>query len=429
MKETVAHFDCQFGAAGDMLLAALLDTGLFDHNDWLEAVLKIALPANSFSISMSKVERCSLKANKIDIACAEQASERHLSEILEVIERSEIASGAKELARRIFQRLGRAESHVHGIPIEEVHFHEVGAIDSIVDIIGFAIAYDLCQIKKATVSAVPLGTGTVLTKHGNLPVPAPAVQKLVADSQAAISNFSIPYECLTPTGAAILCEIANGWGAPLGFEKVLGAGSGAGTKDSQHWPNVCRVMIGIAQDSHASRRFREEQIAVVEANIDDQSPQAISYAVDRLWQAGALDVTVSPCLMKKGRSGHALSVICDPSNATLIQELLLTHTTTIGARVQFMNRLVAERNFVDVTVDQGTNVKVKIATDSGGNVLNVHPEFDDLAAMATARNISIKEAHQLVMNRYEEQTKTGSSSVRIPFERVGCEGDIMGTES
>lgn len=411
MKKTAAHFDCQFGAAGDMLLAAMLDTGLFEYADWHDAVQKIALPENSFTISIKRVERCSLKTNKVDIIpVGPQTTERHLSEILDIIERSEISPGAKDLAHRIFHRLGTAEAFVHGIPIEDVHFHEVGAIDSIVDILGFAIAFDLCKIEKASVSAVPLGSGTVLTQHGNLPVPAPAVQKLIADSQAAISNFSIPYECLTPTGAAILCEIADSWGAHLGFEKVIGSGSGAGNKDSEHWPNVCRVLVGIAEEPNASQRFREEQIAVVEANIDDQSPQGISYAVDRLWQSGALDVTVSPCLMKKGRSGHALSVICDPSNATLIQELLLTHTTTIGARVQYMKRLVAERSFVDVTVDQSTRVKVKIAKDRSGNVLNVHPEFDDLAAMATARNISIKEAHQLVMNSYEEQSRLGSSS-------------------
>lgn len=403
----VAHFDCQFGAAGDMLLGALLDTGLIDHQSWLDAVNKIALPAGSFAVATSKVERCSLKANKLDIVLqGPQTAERHLSEILEMIDHSEISPGAKDLGSRIFQRLGSAEAHVHGIPIEEVHFHEVGAVDSIVDIVGFAIAYDYCKIERATVSAIPLGSGTVLTRHGNLPVPAPAVQKLIADAQAATSDFHIPYECLTPTGAAILCEIADSWGSQSAFSKVLGSGAGAGNKDSQFWPNVCRVLIGESNENASSRRFREEEIAVVEANIDDQSPQAIAYAVERMREAGALDVSVTPCTMKKGRSGHKLSIICAPLTATQIQELVLTHTTAIGARVQFMSRLVAERNFVDVSVDNANVVRVKIATDKEGNLLNVHPEFDDIANLATQRNISIKEAHQLVMSKYEEQTRT-----------------------
>lgn len=403
----VAHFDCQFGAAGDMLLGALLDTGLIDYSVWLTAVKKIALPEGSFAVAASKVERCSLKANKIDIALqGPPTEERHLSEILQMIERSVISAGAKSLATRIFQRLGSAEAHVHGIPIEEVHFHEVGAVDSIVDIVGFAIAYDYCNIDSATVSAVPLGSGTVLTQHGNLPVPAPAVQKLITDAQAATSNFHIPYECLTPTGAAILCEIAKSWGSHPGFSKVLGTGAGAGSKDSHFWPNVCRVLIGESRETISSRRFREEEIAVVEANIDDQSPQAIAYAVERMWEAGALDVSVTPCTMKKGRSGHKLSIICAPLTATQIQELVLTHTTAIGARVQFMSRLVAERNFVDVSVDTANIVRVKVATDKDGNLLNVHPEFDDIANLATQKNISIKEAHQLVMSKYEEQTRT-----------------------
>lgn len=402
----IAHFDCQFGAAGDMLLGAMLDTGLIDYASWLDAVNKIALPAGSFAVATSKVERCSLQANKIDIVLQEpQTDERHLSEILEMIDRSDISAGAKDLAKRIFQRLGSAEAYVHGIPIEEVHFHEVGAVDSIVDIVGFAIAYDYCRIERATVSAVPLGSGTVLTQHGNLPVPAPAVQKLITDVQAATSDFQIPYECLTPTGAAILCEIADSWGGQSGFSKVLGTGAGAGNKDSKFWPNVCRVLVGEAREARSSLRFKEEDIAVVEANIDDQSPQAIAYAVEQLWQSGALDVSVTPCTMKKGRSGHTLSVICTPLNAVQIQELVLTHTTTIGARVQFMSRLVAERSFVDVSIDSSNVVRVKIATDRQGNLLNVHPEFDDIANLATQKNISVKEAHQLVMNKYEEQSR------------------------
>ena len=405
MEKIVAHFDCQFGAAGDMLLGAMLDSGLVEYADWLDAVYKIALPLGSFTVERSRVERCSLKVNKVEIIPqGPQTDERHLSEILHIIDRSEIPNGAKDLSRRIFQRLGGAESFVHGISIEEVHFHEVGAIDSIVDIVGFAIAYDLCKIEKSTVSAVPLGSGTVLTQHGNLPVPAPAVQKLISDAGAATSNFHIPYECLTPTGAAILCEIAASWGTQAGFEKVLGSGAGAGNKDSQFWPNVCRVIIGQSQEKRtSSQRFREEQIAVVEANIDDQSPQAIAYAVDRLWEAGALDVSVTPCMMKKGRSGHVLSIICEPSKATEMQELVLMHTTTIGARVQQMSRLVAERSFVNVSVNDSTIVRVKIAKDRSGNVLNVHPEFDDLAKLAMDANISIKEAHQIVMNKYEER--------------------------
>lgn len=384
-----------------MLLASLLDSGLVEHEAFTRAIDSIALPHGSFNLKIEKTERSHISALRVDVQCQEADTERHLSEINEIIERSAISNSAKGLAKSIFRRLAEAESQVHNIDIESVHFHEVGAIDSIVDLIGFAIAYDMAGISKSHVSAIPLGSGFAKTMHGTLPVPAPATLKLVTASQAKISQNSIPFECLTPTGAAILCEIASSWGESVAFEKILASGSGAGTKDPHDWPNICRVLIGESASGKLSKRFSEETVSVVEANIDDQSPQGISYAIDQLWKNGALDVSVTPCVMKKGRSGHLLSVICAPERALAIQELVLIHTSTLGARVQSMTRLVANRQLVEVDMHPSI-VRIKIATDNRGQILNVQPEFDDLANFANANNLSIKEAHQQVMNRYEE---------------------------
>ncbi|MBX9688291.1 MAG: LarC family nickel insertion protein, partial [Candidatus Obscuribacterales bacterium] len=247
-----AHFDCQFGAAGDMLLASLLDAGV-DKEAWLQEIKKLALPQNSFKVNFKKVKRCSISASKLDVEVLEDYAEPHahelqhshrqeahgrnLSEICEIIRKSEINPRAKDLSIAIFERLAKAESEIHDLKVDELHFHELGAIDAIVDIVGFAIAFVLAEIDSASCSALALGSGTVETAHGIFPVPAPAVIKILESSSLKTSAFEIPFECLTPTGAAILAEVCN-TSQSLEIERITQSGFGAGTKDPEGWPNL-----------------------------------------------------------------------------------------------------------------------------------------------------------------------------------------------
>jgi len=390
----IAYFDCQFGAAGDMLLAALLGAGL-PESAWLGEIKKIALPEGSFTVSINQVVRGTIASQKVDVQCAPSEDERNLSEIEAIISRSPISENARRLARQIFGLLATAEARIHGVATSAVHFHEVGAIDAIVDIVGFAIGYDLLGIERSEVSAVPLGSGTTSTEHGIFPVPPPAVLSLLTEAQAPTRASDIDYECLTPTGAAILATVAARWGPCPAMDRIVGIGYGAGTKESDRWPNVCRIIIGERAGQATApvlpARFAAEAIAVVEANLDDFSPQALSWAVERLSQSGALDVSVLPAVMKKGRSGHLLSVLCKPDDRVRIEELILTETSSIGVRSHLAERLVAEREWRTVTLSSGDQVRVKIARDRQGCVVNTQPEYEDCAACAAARGIPLKE--------------------------------------
>jgi uncharacterized protein (TIGR00299 family) protein len=328
--------------------------------------------------------------------------ERNLQEIIQLIEQSKISSAAKDLALKIFNCLGQAEAEVHGVPAAEVHFHEVGAIDSIVDIVGFAIGYDLLRIEKSFCSPLPLGEGTVKTRHGMLPVPAPATVLVLSKSQASISAKSFKHECLTPTGAAILATISEGWSLPE-MERILAVGYGAGSYNPKEFPNACRVFIGFsekflprvngnqsAQNSEAPC-FNSDLILVLEANLDDLSPQSIAFAMDRLFEAGALDVFVSAAVMKKGRSGHLLTVLCQTGHRAKLERIILTQTSSLGVRSYLAERSVAEREWQEVTLTNGGVIRIKIARDLKGNVINTQPEYDDCAAYATATGIPLKE--------------------------------------
>ncbi len=443
-----AFFDCPFGAAGDMLLGAMIDAGL-NVEQWKEELAKIALPEGCFSVRPEKLLRCGVQSTKLHVflktedahahdhkhglphehqdhshdhdhshehkrehspshdAHAHDHSHEHghphrgLSEILRIIEQSAIKPGAKKLAADIFTRLGVAEAKVHGVTPDDVHFHEVGAVDAIVDIVGFAIAYDLMGIEKSIVSALPVGGGTVSSMHGEFPVPGPATLELLREARAPLAHTSIDYECLTPTGAAILTTIAERFGSQPDMSAVDAIGYGAGSLNPAGHPNVCRVVIGQSMPKKGSEknapssRYRSELVAVVECNFDDLSPQVISYTSEKLLAEGALDVFVTPCTMKKGRSGHQLSVICRMADELRVKEILLAETSTLGVRSNVTERLIAEREIKNVEIKsgqpEGQLVRVKIGKDLDGKVINVQPEFEDCASYARATGTPLKE--------------------------------------
>lgn len=399
----IAYFDAQFGAAGDMLLAAFLSSGL-DCLQWLERVKRIALPDGSFTIKINQTVRSGIAATKVDVECEDNYHERHLSEIEEIITGSQISDAAKDMALRIFRRLAEAESKVHGIPVDQVHFHEVGAIDAIVDIVGFAIAYDMLGINASIVSPVALGTGTTKMEHGNFPVPGPAVVNLISASGAPCSGTEVPFECLTPTGAAILTTVASAWGAPPAFTKITGTGFGAGTKDPADWPNVTRVILGeVASGPDGRSSSPTEQITVIEANIDDMSPQTLAYSMERLLEEKALDVVVLPAVMKKGRSGHVLQVLCHPKDVPRLEEIIFRETSTIGLRKYSAERSIAQREWKEVDLAAG-KVRVKIARDAQGRILNVHPEFEDCAQYAKQNQQSLKDVLNECVAAFQRQS-------------------------
>ena len=452
----VAYFDCQFGAAGDMLNAALLAAGA-DEAAWRSALARLPLP--KVELRLSQVERCNLIATKLDVldehgesfdapsdhhhdhassdhhhddapsdhhhdhapgdhhhhhapsdhhhhhAPTEhhhglEHSHSHLPEILQLIDHADLTPGATSLAKRIFSRLADAEAKVHGVPAEQVAFHEVGAVDSIIDIVGFSIAYDSLQIEKSFGSAVAVGSGTVKTQHGLFPVPGPATFYLLENARMPMASSSIGFECLTPTGAAILAEVVSQWGKQPELTTVGRVGYGAGTKNPPTWPNVCRVVIGESGATMGGARFAAEALSVIEANIDDFSPQALSTVMERLLGAGAMDVTLTPVVMKKGRAGHILSVLCKPEDRYRLQEQILDETSSIGVRWYAAERLVAHREWQEVELSPGRRVRIKIARDNQGHIVNMQPEFEDCARYADEHKVPVKEVLIDALSRY-----------------------------
>ncbi len=346
---------------------------------------------------------------------------RSVAEITEIIEKSKISKAAKDLAKGIFNTLAKSESRVHGVPPEQVHFHEVGAIDAIVDVVAFAIGYDLLGIEKSIVSPLTLGRGLVKTDHGLYPVPAPAVAYMLEESGAPTSSLVLDYECLTPTGAAILTTICSAWGAPPALTHVDSIGYGAGGFNPKSHPNVVRIMIGESSSNNAqgasavaflntvqsehdllvgSDDFQEELIAVIEANIDDCPPDVLAHAAKLCLQQGALDVTIAPAMMKKGRAGHVLTVLSSLEDRPHLERVVLTETSTIGVRTSTVRRLAALREFHTVTVRDSGSIRVKVARDKSGKIVNVKPEFEDCAEVARQSNLSLKTVVEEAISQY-----------------------------
>jgi uncharacterized protein (TIGR00299 family) protein len=361
----ICYLDAFSGISGDMTVGALIDAGAP-----CEAVLDAL---RSFDIgarfSVEKTARGGITATKFRVDTGTSGnSHRHLSNILELIERSSISPRAKSSACAVFQRLGEAEAHVHGVPVEKVHFHEVGAADSIADIAGACIALDLLAIDELHVSPVNTGSGTVKTEHGILPVPAPATAILLRGKPIYARGPQV--ELTTPTGAALAVTLASRFGS-LPAMSISSLGYGAGDRDFSEHPNVLRAIVGeSAQGPEATL------VSVIEANIDDSSPQVLGYAMERLMDAGALDASLSPLQMKKNRPGALLRVIARPEDQERLAQIVLAETSTLGLRIHAAERRVIERRIVEVETPFG-NIRVKVA--AGGSFA---PEYEDCREIA-----------------------------------------------
>ena len=384
----VLWVDAGNGAAGDMLLAALLDAGA--PLDAVQAGLA-GLGVEPVTLGLEPVRRHGLRAALLSVSVAETRVERHLADILSIVDSAGLPPDVADFARAVFERLARAEARVHGTGVEEVHFHEVGALDAIADVVGCALAlHELNLLGSAVrvVSPVAVGSGTVRSAHGDLPVPAPAVLQLLADAGAPVRSHPATFELCTPTGAALLATLATGWGTvPDCTPRVVGVG--AGRADPPAHANVLRVLLGspTGEPGGGGPGWLDADLVQLESTVDDLDPRIWPDLLDRLRAAGAADAWCAPVLMRKGRPGQVLTVLCAEDRADLLCRIVFEQTTTLGVRLAPVRRRSLRRDEVEVPLAGGT-VHVKRGF-LGDRVVTAQPEYDDLLALSAATGVPL----------------------------------------
>jgi len=387
------YFDCFAGASGDMILGALVSAGV--DRDELRRQLAL-LNVDGFAIDFETVNRSVLSANYARVHIAHEHKHCHLSDIKTIINNSSLSQSVRERAIAIFTRLAGAEARVHNEPIDKVHFHEVGALDAIVDVVGAAICFDLLRIERFVSSSIHVGSGTVEMAHGRFPVPPPAVAELLKD--VPFYSTDLKGELLTPTGAAIITTVCSEYG-PIPTMRVQETGYGAGTRQYEKFPNVLRVMVGETEAEAAA----DEKLWILETNVDDVSPQIIGYVMDRVFALGARDCYLTPVQMKKSRPGVLLSILCEAEQKESLTTLLFTETTTLGVRSYEVNRRALDRKTIRVETPYGP-IDVKVAS-LNGQVVNEMPEFDQCRAAAEKAAVPLKaveEATRLALRKSDK---------------------------
>jgi uncharacterized protein (TIGR00299 family) protein len=387
----VAYFDCFSGISGDMTLGALVDAGC--DLDALRTELR-GLQISGWELSAQKAWKNGMAATYVKVKTEEQQKHRSLSDILGILQKSQLASSVRERAAAIFTELGEAEARVHNVPLEKIHFHEVGALDAIVDIVGACVGFRALGIEKFACSPLNVGGGTAKMAHGILPVPAPATANLL-QGKPTYSN-GVQKELVTPTGAAIVATLCDGFG-PQPPMSVSAIGYGAGTADLEGQPNVLRIMIGEAAEKTVAGF--DEEIAVIEANLDDMNPQIYGYFLEKALAAGALDVYTTPVQMKKNRPGTLLTVLCKLQDANALMSLIFAETTTFGARTYRAQRRTLPREFVSISTSFG-DVRIKISRVNG-RILHVAPEYDDCRKLAVEKNVPLQRVISEALRAYE----------------------------
>ena len=369
----ICYLDAFSGISGDMLVGALADAGA-PAGALAEALTALGTGA---TFTFEKTRRCGIGATKFHVEAPHEHAHRHLSHILEMINRAALPQRVKQNASAVFQRLGEAEARVHQIAIERVHFHEVGAIDSICDIVGACLGFELLGVEEIHSSALNLGSGTVKMEHGILPVPAPATAALVEGTPIYARGPEV--ELTTPTGAALVTTLAARFGA-MPAMRIAAAGYGAGGHDFAEQANVLRVLVG--EKTGASEATT---VAVIEAHIDDSTPQVLAYALERLLEAGALDAALAPLTMKKGRPGVLLRVIARPEDQETLAQLVFAETSTLGLRIYHAERRVEARHTVEVETTHG-KVRVKVSNEG-----HYAPEYEDCRRLAIETRTPLKD--------------------------------------
>jgi pyridinium-3,5-bisthiocarboxylic acid mononucleotide nickel chelatase len=378
-----AYCDCFSGVSGDMFLGALVDAGL-PIETLREQLAQLNLP-EPLEITVEEVHKGAMRACSVDVIAGESHHHRHLSDIRDLIDESGLSQRVKQTSLAIFQTLAEAEARVHGEEVEHVHFHEVGALDSIADIIGTVIGLETLGIDRLYSSAVPFSGGQVQSQHGLLPLPAPATLEIFVKAHALMTPSPAQVELVTPTGAAILATLAT-------FERpnlvVTGVGVGAGKRELP-WPNIFRLILG------ESTPESEYPLVLIETNIDDMNPQMFGNIMSRLFAAGALDVYLTPIYMKKNRPGTLLGVVSRREDETKLARLILAETSTLGMRVQPVYRYTARREFRTVATPYGEiPVKIKLLDD---RPIQAMPEYDACLQLAEEKNVPVMAVYQAAM--------------------------------
>lgn len=452
LMKTLAYFECSTGIAGDMCLGALIHAGV--PLAYLRSQLEKLGIQNEFELEAESVLRNQQTATKAHVKLLIQShshgarfhhdhshhdhshhdhlhddhsdrshkhnvhshkhSSRRLPEIRALIQQADLPKRASQWSLAVFQQLAEAEAAVHGIPPEQVHFHEVGATDAIVDIVGTCLGLDWLKVDELICSPLPTGGGTVRCDHGLLSVPVPAVLAMMTQARVPVYSNGIEKELVTPTGCAIATTLAKSFGPPPRF-RLQTIGLGAGGRDLP-LPNILRLWIGTT-DAEANEKTTEspteknrteprestsETVVELQTQIDDCSPQAIGYVYERLFAAGALDVFSQAVAMKKNRLGTLVTVLCSLDAAPACEMILFTETTTLGVRRSVQARTALSREIITVTTQYG-EVAIKIARTEDGNIVNVHPEYEDCASVARSRNIPWQQVHQTALSAAHEQ--------------------------
>lgn len=393
---TIAYFDCFSGAGGDMIVAALLDAGAGTEELRARLAPFHEPTAHGFALHIEKIKKQGFSATKfrVDLNREVPQPHRHLKHVVQIISAANLPSLVAQRAIAIFTRLAEAEAKVHGSTIEKVHFHEVGAIDAIIDVVGAVTALDMLKVERVICSAIPVGSGTVKCDHGIMPVPAPATAELLRG--VPIAACDEVGEMTTPTAAAILTTLAESFG-PIPALTIRSVGYGAGTRDGIARPNVLRVLIGDAVESAGG--FDTDQVAVLETNLDDTTPQAIGFCSERLLAAGAWDVFNVPIQMKKHRPGVLLTVLCAPHDAAAMERIIFAETPTLGIRRRIENRSKLARRIETVQTQFGP-IRVKIG--DADERRTVAPEYEDCRTAALQHSVPLHEVMEAARRLFDE---------------------------
>lgn len=373
----IGWLDCSSGVSGDMLLGALVELGAVDVT---------ALPDRlriDAAVSVTSVVRGAVGATQVTVSATSEQPARRLADILAVIDNAQLPPDAAERSRSVFRRLTTAEAAVHRTSPADIHLHEVGAVDALVDVVGSCLGLAVLGLDQLVASSVAVGGGRTHAAHGSLPVPAPAVVELLASAELSVHGGPVDVELATPTGVAVLTEWATESG-PMPAMTLDRAGNGAGSRELPAHPNVLRLLVGTPAGDAATR-----DVLLVEANVDDLDPRLWPGVLDRLLAAGAVDAWLTPILMKKGRPAHTVAALAPVRLVGAIRDVLLTETSTIGVRESPVTKHALARSWLTVDVD-GVPVRVKVA-GTGGRPLNVAPEFDDVAAAAARLGRPVKD--------------------------------------
>ena len=381
----ILYFDCFSGVSGNMILGAMVDAGI-DIKALKKELKKLDL--HGYSLKVSKVKRKGIKGTKVDVIVDKKKHlhHTHYKDIKRLIERSKLPEKIKEDSLSIFKNIAEAEAKIHRTSVDNVHFHEVGAVDSIVDVVGASICISLLNSDTILSSPINTGKGMVKTEHGLLPVPAPATTEMLKGFPSYSSD--IEFELATPTGVGIITAMAKASNA-IPVMKTNAIGYGAGSKDFSDSPNLLRIMIGEGYSPS-----EQDSITVIESNIDDMNPQFYDHIMNRIFDAGALDVFLTPIIMKKNRPAVKITLLSDNDNVNKLADILLKETTSFGLRMYKTERIKLEKEIKTVKTEYGST-KVKIGKKNG-KIINIAPEYEDCKRIANERGISIREVYEKV---------------------------------